>query len=70
MEDVDEGLERRVLSRRVADEVAAAAAADEAREQAKTIAAERAKRASAEEAPLELESLLSAPQANPTCALQ
>jgi len=45
-------------------------ARDEAREQAKTIAAERAKRASAEEAPLELESLLSAPQANPTCVLQ
>ena len=70
VEDVDEGLERRVLSRRVANEVAAAAAADEARERAKTIAAERAKRASAEEAPLELESLLSAPQANPTCVLQ
>ena len=40
--DKDEELEKRVLSRQAADEVAAAAAADEARERAKTIAAERA----------------------------
>ena len=52
VKDKDEELEKRVLSRQAADEVAAAAAADEARERAKTIAVERAKRASAEEAPL------------------
>ena len=42
VKDKDEELEKRVLSRQAADEVAAAAAADEARERAKTIAAERA----------------------------